>query len=303
MSSFGSFETTKTVPEMEDLLKPLKTVKILSQDQPQKFTSNDLVAAEIRRVRGAGSSPEDVLQIFKTQPDFDEVVQVINYLQESVTSEEGFNIRSPGPEAAQILNVLVSKTIPDHLRSFDDASVSKLTRKKKRYVASTPFMGLIKCFSSVAGIGALTAQIKTSLRQRDVPDGLEQNSSILKDLLSVLEGVFETPNLLFSIRSDIVAFIENQARRQAIWKEFISLVAAGKVLSIASEAYSASRDAFSGDEEMWLANGSSYATWLGREITATILKIDDSEQSAWKDLCDLFQRSLSLGYSGILPDP
>lgn len=288
---------------MEDLLKPLKTVKISSQDQPQKFTSNDLVAAETRRVRGAVSSPEDILQILKTQPDFDEVVQVIDYLQESATSKEGFNIKSPGPEAAQILNVLVSKTIPDHLRSFNDATVSKLTRKKKRHVASTPFTGLIKCLCSVAGIGALIAQIKTSLRQRDVPDSLAQNSSILKDLLSVLEGVFETPNFLFSLRSDIVAFVENHARRQVIWKEFISLVAAGKVLSIASEAYGAGRDAFSGDEEMWLANGSSYATWLGQEISATILKIDDSDQSAWKELCDLFQRSLSLGYSGTLPDP
>jgi telomere length regulation protein len=160
---------------------------------------------------------------------------------------------------------------------------------------------MLQCISSVAGIGAMTAQIKTLLQDSEATVSQAKQvtySSTLKDMLSVLQAIFETPNFLHYVHSDLHAFVETVARRQVIWKEFISLVAAGRVLSTASQAYSICKDDFTNDEDLWLVSGSRYAVWLGREICNMISKIEEPDEEAWRDLSALFLRSLSLGYSG-----
>lgn len=281
---------------MDDLLTPLKIIKA-NEEQTRKplldIVEESRPIREPKRRRISISSPDEVLQILKSQPGHDDVLDVIEYLHNSIGSSE-FNIKRPSPQAAQVLNVLATTTIPDHWTNLQAATNNGVSGTQTVEQQSAK---LLECLTSAAGIGALLTQIKTLLRGTGESEGKpsSQDSTTIKDLLLVLQRILETPQVIFLLWSDTISLIESKLQQQVIWRELISLIAGGKILSAASEAYQACKAMMDVGTDIWIADGSSYAEWLGREISSIIVKVKATELSA---TTQLFGRSLSLGYSG-----
>ena len=125
------------------------------------------------------------------------------------------------------------------------------------------------------------------------------SSLVLKDLLSVLQFVVEPQEFVITIWSHLNTLIEKEVQRQVIWREFISMIAAAKLLSVSAEAFHASKDNFIDREDPWIVNGSAYAAWLGLNVYNMALKLEETDLRGWKALSQFFRRSLTLGYNGI----
>src|SRR5215471_9467226 len=166
--------------EMDDILTAVKTIDNRQESDISISRDGNLSPSENETPCGAAiekrdiSSPESILGILKSSPGHSQVVEVLNFLDPSRTSENAFNITVPSPMAAQILHVLISTTIPDHWSSLgleDDESPSD------RGLKSKPKAVLLRCLSSVAGIGAVMIHIRTLLPQPNSSTKLNKRAS------------------------------------------------------------------------------------------------------------------------------
>ncbi|KAI1618478.1 telomere length regulation protein-domain-containing protein [Exophiala viscosa] len=237
------------------------------------------------------SLPNDAREILKSQPDQDDLSAVLQYLQYGIEGKHDFNIRLPSPKASQIVNVLVTVTIPDQWTHLEDGQLTKIQAQIKR--------SLIACLRSVAGLGALLMQI----RQHSVSKPGAANP-LLTDAVSVLSSVLSGTTVLKDFLSDAVRLFDNDTRRRVFWQEVTSLFAGSRIFSTLSQAFATiHKHVPRKDKVSWLADGREYSKWLARNIA--MAAIDSSSTSAADTLrmdmlCQVSKRGLSLGYRDAL---
>jgi telomere length regulation protein len=280
---------------MEGLLAPITTT--VKSDVVQQ--ENLLVPVRTEPSHGGKqisslNGPEDILEILKSKPDHEELSRVLRWLKSTADAREGFNINIPGPKAAQVVYVLVNDIIPDYWATLSGKRTNKSTGERL----------LIRCLSSVTGIGAIVARLRQLLDRLRTPLGQAEISGSnkfqpLEILLDVLEAVLDSDAFVASVWNDIDSYISQSSLKSLQWKEFVSLVASGKVLSIASEANLA-LDAVSESvaNGSWVGNGFDYATWLGRNVKHTINTLPKNKIASDKALSQLLRKALNLGYTG-----
>lgn len=239
--------------------------------------------------------PEQVIQILKSQPNSEELIVILAALDPYDKSRKvsQIDVRIPGPTTAQILQILVSTTVPDHWQLLN-AKGSKSSHGKGR-------AALLRCFNSIAGVGSLLAELRALLSGSSVQSQNDKNAKTSPrtlDILSVLSALLEPHEFIQRIFIDISSIYGARTRQQAAWREFVSLIAAGKILSTVAEALSIVNLPESMSSCSWVGEGPRYASWLGSNIAilASGLSIDDAD--SWTSLALLTSRSLSLGYSG-----
>ena len=96
---------------------------------------------------------DDAREILRTQPDQEDLLAVLQYLRYGIENKHDFNIHIAGPKAAQIVNVLVTVTLPDQWHNLRPPKLSDTDRQLKDL--------LILVLRSVAGLGALLMQIRS----------------------------------------------------------------------------------------------------------------------------------------------
>lgn len=288
---------------MEALLSPLKTTIISEADQPEPnlVTVNTERSSTSVQQNFIIQSSEDALEALKSKPDSELLTRALRWLDPSAANIERFNIKIPGPKAAQIIFVLVAEIVPDYWRSLNGKVTSVQFKQKK---------ALLRCLCNVASIGAITARLRVFLDlkddpQRDGQSSMSVNSQGLEDLLSVLESFLDGNAFVSSIWIDINSFITNTSQRALLWKEFVAILAGGRLLSHAAEAFhfinKSSPDA---SEGRWLGNGSQYCSWLGENIAHVLTSSQKDRAEDWKALALLVNRALKLGYTGKpIPQP
>ncbi|MCJ1465899.1 telomere binding protein [Pseudocyphellaria aurata] len=281
---------------MDALLSPLKTTIISETDQP----GSDLVAVgaerrstSIRQI-SVVQSPEDALEALKSKPDSDLLTKALRWLDRSAANIDGFNIKIPGPKAAQIIFVLVVEIVPDYWRSLNGKVTSIQFKQKK---------SLFRCLCNVAGIGAITARLRVFLDLKDDPQINGQSSISVKSqgleiLLDVLETLLDGSAFVSRIWIDMNSYITNASQRALLWKEFIAIVAGGRLLSHAAEAFHfINKSTSDASEGRWLGNGSQYCSWLGENIAHILMSSQKERAEDWKALALLVNRALKLGYT------
>ncbi|KAJ5089682.1 hypothetical protein N7532_008366 [Penicillium argentinense] len=282
---------------MDGLLTAVKTVK-RDQETP-------LVTAETESRRDGlkpvidlnhDISPNRIIDVLKSHPDRQELVAVLAALDPFNTSRrtQGLDIRASNPTTAQVLQVLVSTTIPDHWAS--------LNTKEEGIRDTKARAAILRCLSSVPGLGSLVAQLRSliaSARANSQQANGSNNSLAIHDLLSVLAALLEPKDLLFRIFSDIATVYDNQTKQQVAWREFVSLVGAGKILSTTAEAIGVATQSESeiAPSISWLGEGPRYASWLGSSVAHLASKLSLDDREAWRSAAFLTGRGLSLGYS------
>lgn len=156
---------------------------------------------------------------------------------------------------------------------------------------------LSQCLRSVTGLGGIVARLRFLVKDAESQLGVKGQVEELLDLLQGIMGVEEFVHGIWASGEGTTG-----VRRGIVWKEFVTLVGGGKVLSVAAEAESVLGR---GGRERWVGDGKKFTAWLGREISKAGSKIEVAEGGGeWKALAMLLSRAFSLGYSGLfLPRP
>lgn len=235
------------------------------------------------------SLPDDAREILKSQPDHENLTAVLQYLQYGLEGKHDFNIRLPTPKASQIINVLVTVTIPDQWSHLTNGQLSKTETQIKR--------SLVACLRSVAGLGALLMQI----RQHSASAPGNANP-LLEAALSVLSSILSGTTVLKDFLSDMGLF-ESDTQRRVFWQEVTSLLAGSRLFSTVAQVYATGHGPDSMKEKVaWLADGRDYSTWLARNIAMAAIESSSAspaDKLRMDMLCQILKRGLSLGYRGM----
>ena len=275
---------------MPDLLIPLQTRSRSEMDH----ADDHLVRVETQQAKNlvfAVKSPEDALEALKSKPDHATLASTLRWLKLTGPKLDDFNIKKPSPKAAQIIFALINDIVPDYWQVLSSENSQEKTL-------------LVQCLSSIAGIGAMTSRLRlllTSLKdcQQPVQFTAVSKSQPVETLLDLLETVLAKQGFITGIWNNIEDCDLSSSQKSLQWKEFSSLVASGKLLSVVSEVNLTLGDLSpSVKAGSWVGDGSQYAAWLGRcmQCAAKALKKDDIEGQ--KALSQLLGKGLTLGYTG-----
>lgn len=221
-------------------------------------------------------SADHVLQALSDSPSKAQLEKCLDFL----TRDGEINILVPGPVQSRIINLLVSKTIPDFYDAFhDDEGFEK---------------GLLHSLTSVPGLGAIVARLKTLIkeqRQSDSRGSTQESRTLLNVLSTILNGADHVGTILSSLHtSDPISLSQSTL----LWKEYVSLTAGGRITSTAAEA----RTDGVGSAE-WLADGMAFAKWLGKGVGHIAVSVVQYGVEGTRDMgpaSQLCSRSLSFGY-------
>lgn len=286
---------------MDGLLTEIKTVsqgRPSSQLSPVTGRQQDVSEkSEAAVLTGNPTSPSDIVTVLRSKPDVDQIASVLATLDPSNKDKPStnFDIRVAGPATAQILNALVSITIPDHWELLDTRTSGSRSRNTKTRAS------LLRCLSSVAGISCLVVQVRSLIAtSRAAPEKAKTSGTQiqLRNVLGVISALLEPNDFALRLHTDIETLYVNVTQKQIAWKEFLSLVAASRVLSTAAEALSLAGEEHELSRIAWLGEGPRYSTWLGVNICHMASKLDTDDLDTWKAVASLTSRALSLGYTG-----
>jgi hypothetical protein len=294
----GNVEKLETLALNSSARSPIEVIEVSSTSRngaskQSKHKKQDSTAFLHKLYLQSDSSPDtlpdDAREILKSQPDLEEFLAILQYLQFGIDGKHDFNIRASGPKQSQILNVLVTVTIPDRWASLNTKPISKEDQETKSM--------LLSCLTCVAGLGALYAHIR---RLVTLAVSIKTAQSLmLKDAVDVLAQVLHPSSFIASVLYDTLTLHSKTAQRQVIWQELSSYVAGGKILSTVAQALplaeSAEKDKLFVE---WLGDGSQYCKWLARNICHAGTKFVVNEDEAWPMLAQLVKRGISLGHSG-----
>ncbi|KAK5171962.1 telomere binding protein [Saxophila tyrrhenica] len=252
-----------------------------SNTGPSNKASESEKQARVETKRLA-SSPQDALDILRSQPDLDELRSVLKSLH-SNTFCPTFSIHSPGPLQAQIINTILAQTVPDFW--------SVLAKQAANSVAEV--------LRNVAGLNAIVARLRMVLSKTSVEGG-QDRSLALTDLINIAGHVLHGDETLLRVHRNLSGAVLNQTKRDMAWKEGVSLMGSGKVLATLAEAEDAVNEKGGLDVTVReFTSGADYAAWLGRNIatlasSADVGKVGDAHDTV--PASQVLAKALNFGY-------
>ncbi|KAE8352543.1 telomere length regulation protein-domain-containing protein [Aspergillus coremiiformis] len=290
---------------MDGLLTEVKTIthdRESSLSIAKERSVDGLKRHEAPSKTNAGADPTSadyILVVLRSKPDRTELSRVLSILDpsnKSITSNH-FDIRVPSPTTAQILYTLTTITVPDHWAALNVRSKGSTSRDNKLRAA------LLRCFSSVSGVSCLVTQLRSLIAAARSPSQHAKASGSqiqIRDILTVLSTLLRPKDFSLRLHTDIETLYSNGTQKQVAWREFLSLIAASKVLSTTAEALTLAGDSDSLNTISWVGDGPQYSLWLGANICHMASKLNLDNQEAWKAAASLTGRALSLGYTDFL---
>jgi len=268
---------------MADLLTAVQTVSLHEPPPIEEIKQTKLTQKPLQEVKAiAITSPDDALQLLRSEPDLERLHRILLYIAEHRST--GYDIRIPSPQAAKIINELVTTIIPDYWAAL--GSDRKL---------------LIRCLKNVAGIGALVTRLRSLLSSSNVDQQKEPHEKLTQsarnDLLSVLEQLLDGDDLVSLIWEQTSSAGSTLTQQRLIWKEFISTIGSGKVIAVVAEGEAKSSSISKPSPRRWLSNGPQYAAWLGRNVATMAFRIPSADQIGCAAVASLCSKALTLGYA------
>lgn len=242
------------------------------------------------------NSPEDALEALRSKPDLTLLAKILRWLTIDSDKEHIFTFKRPSSKTVQILYALVNDIVPDYWQLLNAEGTFGHPKEKRM---------LVTCLRSVAGIGAvisclrrLITQLKDSPSQTKIP--LAARAQPMYDLLEMLEVVLNGENSIWSIWRDIDTCTEVSSQKALQWKELLSLLASGRLLSITSEAIRSLNDTnLTIQDSSWVGDGIRYSSWLGSNVQFMNKELPANDIEGRKALSQLFSKALNLGYKGL----
>ncbi|KAL4762546.1 telomere length regulation TEL2 family protein [Aspergillus foveolatus] len=274
---------------------PALTVR---EEKSKDFVSETKEATPTAESSSDSGSPAQILSLLKSNPRREEISAAIFALDpfNKRSSAISIDIRVPSPVSAQLLNALVTMTIPDHWDSINAINRTGTGDTKLRGA-------LLRCLSSVSGINCLVTQLRSLIAQSRASSRQADASGSghrIRHILEVVSALLEPIDLVWRLYSDTEMVYGNATQKQVAWKELVSQLATGRLLSISAEAISLAGASDLPNKISWVGTGPQYASWLGSNISHMASKLSVGNEEHWKAVSSLTGRALSLGYTGPL---
>lgn len=267
---------------MDEVLKPLKSnINFGSQiAKPHPIAAGfdqKQAASQIQAIK----SPEEALEALKSKPGFDLLTHVLRWLDDTATSNDKFNIKVPGPKSAQILFILAANIVPDYWVILKDPAHAKYKKLLER------------CLGSISGISVLTARLRLLLGECETKDfDKKRSSSPIQDLLALLENLLREHNVIECLWIDTSKLIPNPSQQVLAWKEVVSLLAGGRLLSVVAEANRfLSEVSIEVGDGSWLGNGAIYSVWLGRNVVYMLMRSKPDNLGSFRALAQITSKA------------
>ncbi len=245
------------------------------------------------------SSPEDALEILRSQPDRATLRKVLHYLDRPVDRPSSFNIRRPSPQAALLINALLGPILSDYWRLLQ----SEESESPKGSSQTDDRIRFLNCLRGINGLGAIEARLRRLLDSSHDAN-IQVKKSILipvLDLLDVLDHILRSHDFLKDTWSDLDGSNSKDAEKKLQWRELVSLLCSGRLLSVAAEAHLFVKNLDGEVVGYWLGDGAAYARWLGKNVAAMTLDLQEEDKAGWEATAQVYEKSFSLGYSGTAP--
>lgn len=280
---------------MNELLVPLKTTK--TQSSPGGNVESYFLETKRKSLKsshGEIRSPEHAQEILRYRPQQEDLRAVLKWLHPSNSSNGGFDVHGQTLQASQIIHTLVNDVLPDYW-----SLLSSEQNEQSRRTMDT----MILIMSNVSGISILTSRLKTLIGRKEAPedDHLVRDSGLAEALasaISMLESILKPKDVVYAIWSRLCGS-SDLARRWLLWKELVTLLGSGRVLSTASEADDIlEKSSDNIRERSKLSDGSRYCFWLGCNLNRMLVLPMVDENDARKACVQMLERALTLGHVG-----
>ncbi|KAI4178386.1 MAG: hypothetical protein LQ348_005612, partial [Seirophora lacunosa] len=279
---------------MTDLLVPVSTKATQSKNEHDYQHHSTIASPEVFIAHARDiQSIEQALDILKSHPNPDVLFKTLQWISGDSLDKPGVEINTQTAQASRLCHVLVNEIVPDYW--------SQLCNNKSKTSRSTMEM-MILILSSVSGLSAIALRMRLLIKPDAVP---EENSQIrysgrlrfLGDLLSFLETMLDRDNFLSSVWLRLNASLPSSPRRHLLWKELVTLFGNGRVLSISAEAEDVvSKGSPDIRERSWLAEGSRYSSWLGRNLCDFLSQHDAESNDVKQPWAQMLERAATLGH-------
>jgi telomere length regulation protein len=262
MTDFLTAVSTKNVKAPEPLLQEVKSLSI-----------QDAVHID---------SAQSALEALKSQPNQETVTNALKYM-----TSDGFCLLLPEPLNASIAHQLVNDTLPNYWRPLRNSPQAKLFARILR---------------NPTGLGHIITRLRSLVadsRQKKSAGEAQNQADNIEDLIGVLEIILHADDTSSLVLRDTKAHGKTETKKRLIWREYLAQTASGRLVSIAAEAEDVLRSKGTSRTASWLADGNTFADWLGRNIASMLRNVgnsgDDISGSAVVELCS---KALTLGYTG-----
>ncbi|KAF2831443.1 hypothetical protein CC86DRAFT_443135 [Ophiobolus disseminans] len=259
---------------MADLLTAVSTKKV-NAPQPLFQEINSLRIQDVVHI----DSAESVLDVLKSQPSQQTVTNALKYM-----TSVGFSLLLPESLNASIAHQLVNDTVPHYWRPSRGSSRQKLFAR----VLRNP-IGIGHTITRLRSLIADCNKKKAPGEDRDPTDHMD-------DLLDILNQILRGDGTSSLVLHDIHAHGKNAMQKSLMWREYLGQTASGRLISIVAEAEDVLKSRQASRNGSWIADGNTFAEWLGRNIATLIREKDNSEEymSAVVEVCS---KALTLGYT------
>lgn len=279
---------------MNDLLTPVKSKVLLKTERKSESVPSNGSSDERRVVQI--SSWDHTLQLLQSRPGIEDLARCLRWLKLNHVTETRFDLRVPSPRAAQIIFALIHQTLPEYWPVLEQPNDADYAKAKSN---------LTKCLSNVPGVSAVASRLQVLLKElpnlgkTERPSHLEQVSNLIR----VLEAIMEKDRFLFNTLHELNKSIVDPQKRTFLWKEFVSLLAGGKILSLCSEGDEVINEAaVTTKERSWLAQGAVYVGWLGRNCACMVHALTEDINEPVHRVTQVFSKALKIGYTGTFDD-
>lgn len=281
--------------EMDGLLTPVSKTS-------HKFSDNggpllQEISSKVQTTQPASnldaSSLDNVAEVLKSEPDYDTLISVLRTLLREQDKDGGFKIGLPGPQAAKIIQILITEIVPNYWTLLRESS----TEDKGSDV--TLLLGVLR---NLAGLNAILLRIKTLIqgKRAEAPESkrsdIDLNLSTALDLLcEVLRGNDRVQQIWATTVRGLDA-----TKHRILSRELVNIIGGGRIVSLSAEADSTIPQEIKG-KLVWIAIGMEYADWLVRNVIAWSNEALNTEEK--KLAADLLAKCLRLGYLGKISPP
>jgi telomere length regulation protein len=225
-------------------------------------------------------SASSALEALRSQPSQETVTSSLKYM-----TSAGFSLLLPEPLNASIAHQLVNDTLLHYWRPLRQSSQSKQFAKILR---------------NPTGLGHIITRLRSLIadsRQKKSPGETQDQADNIEDLLEVLDAALSADSTSNLVLQDVQTHCKNDAQKKMIWREYLSQIASGRLISVVAEAEDVLKSKGTARTASWLADGNVFADWLGRNIAA-VLKDPNMHEERQYALVEFCSKTLSLGYTG-----
>lgn len=239
------------------------------------------------------TSLQDNVEALNHEPDYDTLISALRFIRKGGPVGEHFNIGAPGPDAARIIQILVTEIVPNYWavikESCSEGEASDLAL-------------LLGSLRSLAGLNAVLLRLRTLTQEQRSQAAEVKRSDVLLNLRITLELLCEIlrgDGIISRIWANTSA-TSDAMKQRILSKDFVNVIAGGRTISFSAEAESLVSQETNG-QIIWVADGIEYTKWLTRNIISWSKRAELPMEK--KLLADLLSKTLRLGYSGVSPSP